>query len=134
LNLGVFHRRAHVVTMKEALGWSTGWILLGLSFTVFIYFGYENHWVGLGSSVDALDGRVNDGRVAAIKYLPGYVVEKSRRTDNIFVSLRSEPERPGAVDATVVSDPVPPGTGSEDRLKRICNGQAWTSEIQLDDK
>ncbi len=85
LDLGVFHRRAHVVTMKEALGWSAVWILLGLSFTVFIYFGYENHWVGLGSSVDAVDGMVNDGRSAAIKYLTGYVVEKSLSVDNIFV-------------------------------------------------
>ena len=85
LDLGVFHRRAHVVTMKEALGWSAVWILLGLSFTVFIYFGYENHWVGLGSSVDAVDGMVNDGRSAAVKYLTGYVVEKSLSVDNIFV-------------------------------------------------
>jgi tellurite resistance protein TerC len=85
LDLGVFHRRAHVVKMKEALGWSAVWILLGLSFTVFIYFGYENHWVGLGSSVDAVDGMVNDGRSAAIKYLTGYVVEKSLSVDNIFV-------------------------------------------------
>ena len=85
LDLGVFHRRVHVVTMKEALGWSAVWILLGLSFTVFIYFGYENHWVGLGSSVDAVDGIVNDGRSAAIKYLTGYVVEKSLSIDNIFV-------------------------------------------------
>jgi len=85
LDLGVFHRRAHVVKMKEALGWSAVWILLGLSFTVFIYFGYENHWVGLGNSVDAVDGMVNDGRSAAIKYLTGYVVEKSLSVDNIFV-------------------------------------------------
>lgn len=85
LDLGVFHRRAHVVKMKEALGWSAVWILLGLSFTVFIYFGYENHCVGLGSSVDAVDGIVNDGRSAAIKYLTGYVVEKSLSVDNIFV-------------------------------------------------
>lgn len=85
LDLGVFHRHAHVVTMKEALGWSAVWILLGLSFTVFIYFGYENHWAGLGSSVDAVDEVVNDGRSAAIKYLTGYVVEKSLSVDNIFV-------------------------------------------------
>jgi len=58
LDLGVFHRRAHVVTMKEAPGWSAVWILLGLSFTAFVYFGYENHWAGLGISVDAVDGMV----------------------------------------------------------------------------
>ena len=40
LDLGVFHRHAHVVRMREALGWSAVWIALGLSFSVLIYFGY----------------------------------------------------------------------------------------------
>lgn len=47
LDLGVFHRTAHVVHVREALGWSAFWIGLGLTFTVFIYFGYERHWLGL---------------------------------------------------------------------------------------
>jgi tellurite resistance protein TerC len=94
LDLGVFHRTAHVVRVKEALGWSALWISLGLLFTVFIYFGYEHHWFGLGSGVDAMtlapaasDGAViyNDGGSAAIKYLTGFVVEKSLAVDNIFV-------------------------------------------------
>lgn len=46
LDLGVFHCQARVVTMKEALGWSVFWIVLGLAFAVFVYFGYENHWLG----------------------------------------------------------------------------------------
>jgi len=85
LDLGVFHRRAHVVTMKEALAWSAVWISLGLAFGVFIYFGYENQWLGLGRSLDVVDGALNDGRTAMIKYLTGYVVEKSLSVDNIFV-------------------------------------------------
>lgn len=94
LDLGVFHRTAHVVRVKEALGWSTVWISLGLLFTVFIYFGYEHHWFGLGTGVDAMtlapatsDGTAiyNDGGSAAIKYLTGFVVEKSLAVDNIFV-------------------------------------------------
>ncbi len=85
LDLGVFHRKAHVVKTKEALLWSALWIALGLSFTAFIYFGYENHWLGLGSHVDAVDGIVNDGKHAAIKYVTGYVIEKSLSVDNIFV-------------------------------------------------
>jgi len=48
-------------------------------------FRIRNHWAGLGASVDAVDGMVNDGRSAAIKYLTGYVVEKSLSVDNIFV-------------------------------------------------
>jgi tellurite resistance protein TerC len=85
LDLGVFHRKAHVVRLKEALGWSAVWITLGLSFGVFVYFGYEHHWLGLGAAVDAVDGRVNDGASAVTKYLTGYVVEKSLSVDNVFV-------------------------------------------------
>ena len=51
LDLGVFHRKAHVVSMKEALTWSAVWITLGLSFSVFVYFGYENHWLDRKSVV-----------------------------------------------------------------------------------
>jgi len=85
LDLGVFHRKAHVVTVKEALGWSAVWATLGLSFAVFVYYGYENQWMGLGRSIDAADGLINDGATATVKYLTGYVVEKSLSVDNIFV-------------------------------------------------
>lgn len=85
LDLGVFHRQAHVVQMKEALIWSSVWIAIGLLFAVFIYFGYEHHWLGLGSAVDAVDGRINDGASATLKYLTGYIVEKSLSVDNVFV-------------------------------------------------
>jgi tellurite resistance protein TerC len=85
LDLGVFHRKAHAVSLKEALGWTAVWMGLGLGFTAFIYFGYEHHWLGLGASVDAVDGRVNDGATAAVKYVTGYVVEKSLSVDNVFV-------------------------------------------------
>jgi len=94
LDLGVFHRKAHVVSVREALGWSTLWISLGLAFTVFVFFGYEHHWMGLGTSADAtsitpstVDGVTyyNDGGSAAIKYVTAFVVEKSLAVDNIFV-------------------------------------------------
>ncbi len=92
LDLGVFHRKAHVVSIREALGWSAVWIALGLSFSVFVYHGYENQWLGLGQTLDVVDrtpehpeGKTNDGRSAALKYLTGYVVEKSLSVDNVFV-------------------------------------------------
>jgi tellurite resistance protein TerC len=85
LDLGVFHRSAHVVRTKEALLWSAFWVTLGLLFSVFVYFGYENQWLGLGRNIDAISGTVNDGTSAAINYLTGYVVEKSLSIDNIFV-------------------------------------------------
>lgn len=94
LDLGVFHGKAHVVTVKEALGWSAFWIALGLVFAVFIYYGYEKHWLGLGLTPDMMAapqeivgvGTVyNDGGSATVKYITGYLIEKSLAVDNIFV-------------------------------------------------
>ncbi len=85
LDLGVFHRKAHIVTVKEALAWSAVWLTLGIAFAVFVYFSYEAQWFGLGSVADAVDGLTNDGSAAAQKYLTGYIVEKSLSVDNIFV-------------------------------------------------
>ena len=89
LDLGVFHRHAHVVKVKEALGWSAFWISLGVAFTGVIYLGYEHHWLGLGltrdATSDAANGVYNDGGSAALKYITGYLVEKSLAVDNIFV-------------------------------------------------
>jgi tellurite resistance protein TerC len=85
LDLGVFHRKAHAVSVREALGWTAVWMGFGLSFAAFVYFGYEHHWLGLGNAVDAVDGRINDGSSATLKYLTGYVIEKSLSVDNVFV-------------------------------------------------
>jgi tellurite resistance protein TerC len=80
LDLGVFHRKAHAVGLKEALAWSGVWIGLALVFNVFLYFGYEHHWLGMG-----LPGTEPDGRAAAVMFLTGYVLEKSLSVDNVFV-------------------------------------------------
>lgn len=98
LDLGVFHREAHEVKMKEAITWSIVWVTAGLLFTIFVYFAYERHWLGLGLSTrmynpaaaqDAGAPLIIYGEVmgwtAAVQYLTGYVVEKSLAMDNIFV-------------------------------------------------
>lgn len=85
LDLGVFHRKAHVVTIREAAVWTAVWVSLGLAFSVFVYFAYERQWLGLGTQIDAADGLINDGSIATEKYLTGYVVEKSLSIDNVFV-------------------------------------------------
>ncbi len=87
LDLGVFHRHAHVVSMREAFSWSAVWVALSLAFSVFVYFGYENHWNGLGITPDPVDGDVNDGMEAVLKYLTGYVIEKSLSIDNVLSML-----------------------------------------------
>jgi len=98
LDLGVFHRDAHEVGMKEAMTWSAIWLTCGLAFSGFVYMAYESHWLGLGletpkySTTEAIkagaplivSGEVQ-GLEAAKQYLVGYVVEKSLAMDNIFV-------------------------------------------------
>lgn len=56
LDRGVFHRKAHVVTVKEALTWSGVGATLGLTFSVCVCCGHENHWLGLGSAIHPVDG------------------------------------------------------------------------------
>ncbi|MFM2197123.1 MAG: hypothetical protein RLZZ505_555 [Verrucomicrobiota bacterium] len=90
LDLGVFHREAHEVTMKESVIWSCIWLACGLSFTGFIYLAYQHHWLGLGLDTPVYAGGAIalgevTGGTAAIQYLTGYVVEKSLAMDNIFV-------------------------------------------------
>ncbi len=85
LDLGVFHRKAHVVSVREAMGWSALWIALGCAFAVVVYFAYDGQWSGLGTLPDPVDGLPNSGATAVEKYLVGYVVEKSLSVDNIFV-------------------------------------------------
>lgn len=90
LDLGVFHREAHEVSMKESAIWSVIWLTCGLSFSGFVYFAYQNHWLGLGLDTPQYSGGAIvlgevTGATAAIQYLTGYVVEKSLAMDNIFV-------------------------------------------------
>jgi tellurite resistance protein TerC len=80
LDLGVFHRKAHVITLKEALTWSGVWIGVALVFNVFIYFAYQYHWFGLD-----IPEAEPDGRTAAVLFLTGYIVEKSLGMDNVFL-------------------------------------------------
>lgn len=81
LDLGVFHRRARVMTTGAALGWSAMWISIAIGFNVVVYFGYGHHWLGLGQSV----GHELTGQQAGIQFLTGYVIEKSLSLDNIFI-------------------------------------------------
>jgi len=98
LDLGVFHRDAHEVTMREAVTWSVIWLSCGTAFSGFVYYAYQNHWLGLGlatpyyntsEAVAAGGPLIVSGEVlgadAAKQYLVGYVVEKSLAMDNIFV-------------------------------------------------
>lgn len=65
LDLGVFHRKAHAISLKEATIWSIVWISLALIFNAGLYF-----W---------------RGSETALQFFTGYLVEKSLSVDNIFV-------------------------------------------------
>lgn len=65
IDLGVFHRKAHEVNIREALVWTAVWIVLALMFALWIYF--------------------QRGQVDAVNFLTGYLIEKSLSVDNIFV-------------------------------------------------
>src|SRR6185436_3474048 len=65
LDLGVFHRKAHAVSIREATVWSAVWISLALLFNTGI-------WAFLGPE-------------AGVQFLTGYLIEKSLSVDNIFV-------------------------------------------------
>ena len=65
LDLGVFHRKSHAVSTKEAAIWTSVWISLALLFNLAIYY-----WKGPNT---------------ALEYLTGYLIEYSLSVDNLFV-------------------------------------------------
>jgi len=67
LDLGVFHRKAHVVGFREAAVWSLVWIGLALLFNVLVYFQY--------------------GSDRALEFFQAWLIEKALSVDNIFVFL-----------------------------------------------
>lgn len=85
LDLGIVNRRAHVISIREALTFTLAVVTLALLFNAFIWLAYDHHWLGLGSHIDRIDGAVNDGRLAAVKFFTAYLIELSLSADNVFV-------------------------------------------------
>ena len=67
LDLGVFHRKATVISVKEALTWTAVWIFLAFLFNVFVFYQL--------------------GEEKAFEFFTGYLIEKSLSVDNIFVII-----------------------------------------------
>ena len=86
LDLGVFHRKAHEVSFKEAATWSVVWVTLALVFN-FLLYQYALWKFPLDPRLTAIPGF--DPAAAAwrvsLEFLTGYVVEKSLSVDNVFV-------------------------------------------------
>jgi len=99
LDLGVFHREAHVVSIKEAAGWSVAWISLAMLFC----FGFWQYcqWKlpqyeplladlaarGITDSAAIAAETALLANQTALEFLTGFVVEKSLSVDNIFVFI-----------------------------------------------
>lgn len=81
LDLKVFHRHAHAVSLREAGLLSLFWIALSLGFNFLVYFLYEYHWMGFGTEI----GNPMGGAEAATKFFTAYIIEKSLSVDNLFV-------------------------------------------------
>lgn len=81
LDLGVFHKKDHAFSTREALAWTAFWIGLALAFNVLVYFMYDGHWLGIGRETEPQ----LTARQAALKFLTGYLIEKSLSLDNIAV-------------------------------------------------
>lgn len=77
LDLGVFHRKAHKVEMKEALVWSGIWIAIALAFNGLIF--------GFWDQIQP--GSTYSNSEAGYAFLAGYLVEKALSVDNLFVFL-----------------------------------------------
>jgi len=77
LDLGVFHRKAHAVSGREALIWSGVWISLSLVFNGVIYFFWDR----------MMPESSYTNSEAALAFFTGYLIEKSLSVDNIFVFI-----------------------------------------------
>ena len=85
VDLGVVNRKAHVVPMREALTLTVLLAVLAMAFNGLVWVAYDHHWLGLGLHIDRIDGLTNTGRLAAIKFFTGYLIEVSLSADNVFV-------------------------------------------------
>jgi len=98
LDLGVFHREAHAVTVKEAAVWSVVWVSLALLFCFgfwrYAHFKFPTYEPLLnalaqsgvtGDAAAAAAGKLADE--TALQFLAGYVVEQALSVDNIFVFI-----------------------------------------------
>ena len=67
LDLGVFNRKSHAISFREALAWTIAWVSVAMAFNVYIYF--------------------TMGQQKALEFLTGYIIEESLSVDNLFVFI-----------------------------------------------
>jgi tellurite resistance protein TerC len=81
-DLGVLNRNAHQPSLKEALGWTAGYVSLGVLFSGVVYYLYDR-----GHMADSAGSLPYSGTEAMLTYLTGFVLEESLSIDNLFVMV-----------------------------------------------
>ncbi len=86
LDLGVFHKKAHVVSIKESAIWSGIWFTLALIFNAGFYY-YALSTFPIDPRLNAVPGfdAVVAAKQVGLEFLTGFIIEKSLAIDNIFV-------------------------------------------------
>lgn len=87
LDLGVFNRKAHEVSFKEATTWSIVWVTLALIFN-FIFYQYALHKFSDPTNIPSVYGHMTATEIAnkvGLEFLTGYILEYSLSVDNIFI-------------------------------------------------
>ncbi len=86
VDLGVFHRQARAVSIRESAGWSVVWISLALLFNAGLYT-YVHHKFTVDPVIASTTGMSADMAASrvALEFLTGFIIEKSLAVDNIFV-------------------------------------------------
>jgi tellurite resistance protein TerC len=86
LDLGVFHRKAHAVTFREAALWSVAWIALSLAFN-YLFYRYAQWKFPQDARLMSIPGfdPQEAARLVGLEFLTGYIIEKALSVDNIFV-------------------------------------------------
>ncbi|TWW09001.1 membrane protein, partial [Planctomyces bekefii] len=86
LDLGVFHKHAHAVSIKESAIWSTVWFCLALTFGAVLYFYALNKFPSDPRllTIPGFDPTAS-ARQVVLEYVTGFIIEKALAVDNIFV-------------------------------------------------
>ncbi|MCC2678085.1 MAG: rane protein [Pseudobdellovibrio sp.] len=86
LDLGIFHKKAHEVSVKEASIWTGIWISLALTFNYLFYL-YAHYRFSTHERYLSIPGFNADeqAKASALEFLTGFVVEKTLAVDNIFI-------------------------------------------------
>lgn len=104
MDLGLFHKKSHILPFKEALLWTIIWVSFGIAFYFFLMF-YGNVIHGIHSTSDIQTAiskyehtiTINPSNLSeslsiynhnlALEYITGYLIEYSLSIDNIFVMI-----------------------------------------------